>query len=111
MDLKASQKIYHQLECQIQEAQKLNKPFDSFVKQQIKILEEVHDDFVSSTSSANNTRQSIIDNASIQIKQLQVIASLCKKIGLSTEKYDNKIREIRIRDLGADFVKEHEGKL
>lgn len=109
MDLKATQKIYHQLECKIQEAQKLNKPFDSYVKQQIKLLEEVHDNFVKSSSSENNTRETVIDIAGTQIKQLQVIAALCKKIGLPTEKYENKIREIRIRDLGADFVKERYG--
>ena len=109
MNLKATQKLYNQLETQIIEAKKSNKPFESFVKQQIKLLENVHDDFVSSSISKDANIQENIHFANMQIKQLQAIASLCQKIGLSTEKYDNKIREIRIRHLGVDFVKEHYG--
>ena len=109
MDLKASQKIFNQLEAQITEAKKLNKPFDSYVKQQIKLLEKVHDDFVSSSTKKDKDVIYNLDFVNVQIKQLQAISSLCRKIGLPTDKYDNKIREIRINNLGAEFVKERYG--
>ena len=109
MDNKIAQKIYMNLEKQVEQAQKTNKPIDSFVKQQIKLLEEVHDDFVSD-SMKDEALQNSIDIAGVKIKQLQAIASLCKKIGLSTQKYDNKIREIREQFFGADFVKERWGE-
>ena len=110
MDLKATQKVYNQLEKQILEAQKSHKPIDSYVKKQIEILEEVHDDYIASATLKRPDIQDNINFANVQIKQLQAIASLCKKIGLSTEKYDNKIKEIRMRYLGADFVKERYGE-
>lgn len=106
MNLKASQNLYIQLQQQVEKAQKLNQPIDNFVKQQIKLLEETHDEFVSSALSKNKDLESDLSFTEIRIKQLQAIASLCKKIGLSTEKYDNQIREIRTKNLGADFVNE-----
>ena len=106
MDIKASQKLYVELQQQVENAQKLNQPIDNFVKQQIKLLEETHDNFVSSALTKNKDLESDLGFTEVRIKQLQAIASLCKKIGLSTEKYDNQIREIRIKNLGVDFVKE-----
>lgn len=106
MDLKATQYLYTELQQQVEKAQKLNNPIDIFVKKQIKLLEEVHDDFVSSAMAKNKDIESDLSFTEVRIKQLQAIASLCKKIGLPTEKYDNKIREIRIKNLGVDFVNE-----
>lgn len=91
MNLKASQNLYIQLQQQVEKAQKLNQPIDNFVKQQIKLLEETHDEFVSSALSKNKDLESDLSFTEIRIKQLQAIASLCKKIGLSTEKFVQKI--------------------
>ena len=106
MNLKTSQNLYIQLQQQVEKAQKLNQPIDSFVKQQIKLLEETHDEFVSSALAKNKDIETDLGFTEIRIKQLQAIVSLCKKIGLPTEKYDNQIREIRIKNLGVDFVNE-----
>lgn len=106
MDFEASHKLYIQLQNQVENAQKLKQPIDQFVKQQIKLLEKTHDEFVSSALSKNADIENDLRFTDVCIKQLQAIASLCKKIGLPTEKYDNKIREIRIRNLGVDFVNE-----
>ena len=106
MNLKTSQNLYTQLQQQVEKAQKLNQPIDSFVKQQIKLLEETHDEFVSSALAKNKDLETDLGFTEIRIKQLQAIVSLCKKIGLPTEKYDNQIREIRIKNLGIDFVNE-----
>lgn len=106
MNLKTSQNLYIQLQQQVEKAQKLNQPIDSFVKQQIKLLEETHDEFVSSALAKNKDLETDLGFTEIRIKQLQAIVSLCKKIGLPTEKYDNQIHEIRIKNLGVDFVNE-----
>jgi len=107
MNTNVSQKIFQQLQEQVNKANKLNKPIEPYVKQQITLLEEVHDNFVQGALTKNKDLADDLNFAEVQIKQLQAIASLCKKIGLSTEKYDNKIREIRIQHLGADFVAQH----
>ena len=87
MDLKATQKIYMQLEQQVEKAQKLNQPIKSLVQKQIKLLEETHDNFVSETLKNNKDLADSMDFAGVRIKQLQAIASLCKKIGLPTDEY------------------------
>ena len=107
MNLEAAHEAYIQLQQQVERAEKLKQPIDSYVRQQIKLLEETHDEFVSSALSNNKNIENSISFAEVRIKQLQAIASLCKKIGLPTEKYDKQIREIRIKHLGVDIVKEY----
>ena len=106
MDLEASQKLYIQLQRQVEKAQKANQPIEELVRQQIKLLENTHDEFVFSALAKNKDLETDLGFTEIRIKQLQAIVSLCKKIGLPTEKYDNQIREIRIKNLGVDFVNE-----
>lgn len=106
MDNKIAHKVYLQLQQKVETAQKLNKPVDDYIKQQIKLLEEVHDGFEKNALEKNADLVNDLGFAEIRIKQLQAISSLCKKIGLPTNKYEAKIREIRVYHLGADFVKE-----
>ncbi|MBO7672370.1 hypothetical protein J6S88_03065 [bacterium] len=106
MKLEILQKTYTKLQQQVEKAERLNQPIEHLVKQQIKILEEVHDEYVSSALAQNKNIENSLDFIGTKIKQLQAIASLCKKIGLPTEKYDKQIREIRIKSLGVDFVNE-----
>ena len=107
MNLNESHKIYLYLQKQVEKAEELKQPIQKYVVQQIKLLEQVHDEFVSSTLAKNKDLESNIEFIGVRIKQLQAIASLCRKIGLPTEKYDNQIREIRIKNLGADFVNQY----
>ena len=107
MNLKLYHNQYIKLQQQVERAERLNQPIADLVKQQIKLLEETHDDFVKSALSKNKDLESNLEFSGVRIKQLQAIASLCRKIGLPTEKYDNQIREIRIRNLGVDFVNEY----
>lgn len=106
MDNSIAQKLYLQLQQKVETAQKLNKPVEGYIKQQIKLLEEVHDNFVKNALEKNSDLVNNLGFSEIRIKQLQAIISLCKKIGIPTEKYENRIREIRVYHLGADFVKE-----
>lgn len=107
MDLKLQQKTYFMLEEKIKQAVIKKQPIEAFVKEQIKLLESVHDNFV---SEAKKNNPDVINNFKfdeIRIKQLQAIMSLCEKIGLPTEKYSKQIHEIRVKRFGADFVKEN----
>lgn len=102
--IQASQELFMQLQKQVERAEKLNQPIENLVKQQISLLEEVHDTFVKKAIRSNKHIKNDLGFAEIQIKQLQAISSLCKKIGLSTDKYEKKIHELRIFHLGADFT-------
>ena len=99
--------LYKTLQSQIEEATKLKQPITKFVRQQIRLLEDMHDEFVSSTLKKDKSLTNNLNFAQIQIKQLQAISALCKKIGLPTEKYDKKIHTIRVNILGEDLANEH----
>ena len=101
--LNNTQKIFLQIQSKIDDAEKLKKPVDGLIKQQISLLENAHDDFVKATLEKNYKAKDSLDFAQAQIKQLQAIKLLCQKIGLSTEKYDKKINEIRKYHLGVSF--------
>ncbi|MBR6099448.1 hypothetical protein IKP85_06845 [bacterium] len=79
---------------QVLAAQKANKPIDGLVKQQIRIMEEHHDEFVKEAIEAGVDN---IERAKIEIKLYSNIKAWANKIGLPTEKYDNAIKEIQKR--------------
>lgn len=79
---------------QVLAAQKANKPIDRLVKQQIRIMEEHHDEFVKEAIEAGVDN---IERAKIEIKLYSNIKAWANKIGLPTEKYDNAIKEIQKR--------------
>jgi ferritin-like metal-binding protein YciE len=83
---------------QVLAAQKANKPIDGLVKQQIKVMEEHHDEFVKEAVELGIDN---LERAKIEIKLYANIKAWAKKIGLPTEKYDNAILEIQKR-FGAD---------
>lgn len=101
------QKTFLHLQQQIDKAEKLKQPINDLVKQQIDLLEKAHDYFVKTANERNITSQNSLNFAEVQINQLQSIISLCKKIGLPTEKYDKKITQIQKDHLGVwfDYVK------
>ena len=79
---------------QVLAAQKANKPIDNLVKQQIKVMEEHHDEFVKEAVSAGIDN---LERAKIEIRLYTNIKAWANKIGLSTEKYDRAILEIQKR--------------
>lgn len=79
---------------QVIAAQKSNKPIDNLVKQQIKVMEEHHDEFV---KEATNAGIDNLERAKIEIRLYANIKAWANKIGLPTDKYDNAIREIQKR--------------
>lgn len=79
---------------QVAEAEKLHKPIDHLVKQQIEIMEASYDEFVRQADKAG------IDNlqrAKIEIQLCANIKVWANKIALSTEKYDKTIKAIQKR--------------
>ena len=98
-----TQKLFLQIQKQIDMAEQFKKPIDGLVKQQIDLLEKAHDDFVNAAKEKNITSQNNLNFAKLQIKQLSAISSLCKKIGLPTDKYDEKIVQIQKDNLGVWF--------
>ncbi len=98
-----TQKLFLQIQKQIDMAEQFNKPIDGLVKQQIDLLEKAHDDFVKIAKEKNITSQNNLSFAELQIKQLRAISSLCKKIGLPTDKYEEKITQIQKENLGVWF--------
>lgn len=97
------QKTFLQLQKQIDDAEKLKRPIKALVKQQIDLLEKANDDFVNAANEKNITIENNINFAELQIKQLRAISALCKKIGISNDKYEEKITQIQKECLGAWF--------
>jgi ferritin-like metal-binding protein YciE len=79
---------------QVLAAQKANKPIDGLVRQQIKVMEEHHDEFVKEAVELGIDN---LERAKIEIKLYANIKAWAKKIGLPTDKYDNAIYEIQKR--------------
>jgi ferritin-like metal-binding protein YciE len=79
---------------QVLAAQKANKPIDGLVRQQIKVMEEHHDEFVKEAAALGIDN---LERAKIEIKLYSNIKAWAKKIGLPTDKYDNAISEIQKR--------------
>ena len=91
---------------QVMEAEKLRQPIEGLVREQIRIMESHHDEFVKQATDEG------IDNlsrAKIEISLYNNIRVWANKIGLSTEKYDNAIREIRVKFLGEHDTKKYYG--
>lgn len=99
------EKYFKQLQTQIEQAQKNNQPIDDYIKKQLRILEIAHDEFVKKADEAGHTLETNPRRSEIEIKQYSAMKQLAKKIGLSQEKYDNAIKNIRIKVLGEDITK------
>ncbi len=87
------------LQRQIEEAQKLNKPIDGYVKQQIKLLKDAHDEFVK-TAQEQGFELTNPNVSEIEIQQISAMKQLAQKIGLPVKEYDEMIKKIRIRVFG-----------
>ena len=86
----------------VMEAEKLKQPIDSLVREQIRIMEAHHDEFV---RQADEQGIDNLSRAKIEIKLYNNIKTWAKKIGIPTEKYDEAIYNIRAKFLGEDAAK------
>lgn len=93
-----------QITREVIEAEKMNKPIDKLVKQQIEIMEAHHDEFV---KQADNEGIDNLQRARVELQLYANIKAWAKKIGLSTEKYDEAIHNIRVKFLGEENTEKY----
>ncbi len=88
------------LEHKIKQAQTQGKPINKYVMRQIEILQNAIDVFMKQMIKENRLED--VQVAEIEIRQYAMMKELAKKINEPTKKYDDKIKEIRIRLIGED---------
>ena len=101
----AAENFFNRLQQQVEKAELENKPIQGLVKQQIKLLQEAHDEFI---STAKNKGYDIIKNpqvGEIEIRQYSAMKQLAQKIGLPVEEYDELIKQVKIRVFGEENYK------
>lgn len=81
---------------QVKEAEKLNKPIEKLVKEQIAIMECQKDEFI---KRADDLGFDDLERARTEIQIYSNIKFWAKKIGLPVEKYDNLIQQVQKRIL------------
>lgn len=90
---------FKRLQELIDEAAREGKPYDDYVKEQISLLEDSHDKFLELAKSEGYS----LDNprvGDIEVAQYAAMRQLAASIGLPTEYYSEKIKEVRIRVFG-----------
>ena len=90
---------FESLQKQIEAAEKNGEPIDSYVKQQIALLEDAHAKFLTA-ATAQGYELSNLQLGEIEMQQFSAMRQLAQKIGLPTQEYDDRIREVRIRIFG-----------
>ena len=101
----ASEHFFNQLQQQIEKAELENKPIQGMVRQQIKLLQEAHDEFI---STSKNKGYDVIKNpqvGEIEVRQYSAMKQLAQKIGLPVEEYDELIKQVKIRVFGEENYK------
>ena len=97
----AAERFFNRLQQQIEKSKLENKPIQGLVKQQIKILQEAHDEFV---SIAKSKGYDLLNPqvGEVEIRQYSAMKQLAQKIGLPIDEYDQKIKNIKIRVFGKE---------
>lgn len=101
----STQDIFNSLQKKIDLAVKENRPIDSYVKKQIEILEQSHDEFVKAATE-NGYDLANPSVAEIELQQYSAMKALAKKIGAPVDKYDEVMKQVQIRVLGEDGYKQ-----
>lgn len=92
------------LQSEIEKAKANNQSIDCYVRKQIELLEEAHKEFVARAQSEGyNMQDSRVGQ--IEVQQYAAMKQLAEEIGEPTEKYDQLIREVRIRIFGEENYK------
>lgn len=100
----SAQAFFNRLQQKIEIAEKQNKPIRSLVEQQIKLLNEVHDEFIAEAKLKGFDVNSK-DVGEIEIRQYSAMKQLAQKVGLPVEEYDEYIKKVRIRVFGEENYK------
>ena len=100
----ASEKFFYKLQQRVEKAESENKPIQGLVEQQIKILQDAHDEFISA-AKRKGYDLSNPQVGEIEIRQYSAMRQLAKKIGLPIEEYDELINKVKIRVFGEENYK------
>lgn len=100
----ATEQFFNRLQQQIEKAELENKPIQGMVKQPIKLLQQAHDEFV---STAKRERYDMRNPklGEIEVRQYSAMKQLAQKIGLPVDEYDNLIKQVKIRVFGEENYK------
>jgi len=99
-----SKKMFQFLQNKIDEAQKQNQPVNDYVRKQIEVLQDAHDEFVA-TAKKQGYDMKNPKVGDIEVQQYSAMKQLAQKIGLPVEKYDDLIKDVRIRIFGEENYK------
>lgn len=99
-----STELFNQIQKRIEQALAENKPIDHYVKKQIKLLQEAHDEFISTAKIKGYNMQSP-QVGEIEIQQFSAMKALAQKIGLPVQEYDELIKNVKIRVFGEENYK------
>lgn len=100
----SSTTLFNSLEEDVKTAQAEGRPIDEYVLQQIKILHEAHDEFISEALANGYS----LDNwkvGEIEVRQYSAMKQLAEKIGQPTDKYDKLIKDVQVRVFGEENYK------
>lgn len=81
----------------VKEAEKLNKPIEHLVREQIAIMECQKDEFI---KQADNLGLDDLGKARVEIQIYSNLKFWAKKISLPVDKYDELIKQVQSRILG-----------
>lgn len=95
---------FNTLQQRIEKAIAENKPYDHYVKKQIELLKNAHDEFIA-TVKKNGMDINQANIGEIEVQQFSAMKALAKKIGLPVEEYDELIKNVKIRVLGEENYK------
>lgn len=95
---------FNKLQQRIDKAIAENKPYDHYVKKQIQLLKDAHDEFIATVKKDGlDINQPNIGE--IEVRQYSAMKALAKKIGLPVEEYDELIKSVKIRVFGEENYK------
>ena len=104
MNSNSNKQFFEMLETKIKKAVAENRPIDDYVKKQIDLLKESHDEFISVAKKQGHDINSP-QVGEIEVQQYSAMKSLAQKIGLPVEEYDELIKKVKIRVFGEENYK------
>lgn len=104
MNSNSNKKFFELLQTKIEKATAENRPIDDYVKKQISLLKESHDEFIH-TAQKQGYNINSPQVGEIEVEQFSAMKALAQKIGLPVDEYDEMIKNVQIRVFGEENYK------
>lgn len=95
---------FSELQEQIEQAKKEGRSTAPYIRQQIALLQNAHDEFIQK-AQAEGYRLNDVRVGEIRVKQYAAMRQLAEEIGDPTEQYDERIKEIQTGVFGDENYK------